>query len=461
MDTAKREPSAAVQQLLPRLPVKSPPEIKKCEPTMTEPVRGVLQILRQGGGFLRDPDVSYQPLRDDPWLSNQLIREYGLVEGAAVVGEAKAGKQGRQVTTISRICELPPATFKQRTPFERLVAIDPNERFQLGDNGNVTTRVIDLLAPIGKGTRGLIVAPPKAGKTQILEAIAAAIHATAPATRIIALLIDERPEEVTHFRRHVQAEVLASSNDQGIDAHINLAELAMAHVCCELECGRDVVVLIDSLTRLGRAYNLHGAGARRTMSGGIDAKALEMPRRFFGLARNIEQGGSVTVIATALIETGSRMDDYIYEEFKSTGNSEVVLDRELAEARLYPAINIPASSTRKEELLYSPDEMARLTTLRRWLAGGSAQAAMRGLLKLIDNTPDNVTLLQSLNPAPTATTTPPKTALAPTSQTAPARAKPGATAPPTETKRAGGPRSLRTDSLGSPRARRAKPKKKD
>lgn len=426
---------------------------------MTEQVRGVLQTLRQGGGFLRDPEVSYQPLRDDPWLSNQLIRAYGLVDGAAVVAEAKPGKQGRQVTTVTSICDLPPDLFKRRPPFERLIAIDPNERFRLGDNGNVTTRVIDLLAPIGKGTRGLIVAPPKAGKTLILEAIAAAIHATEPATRIIALLIDERPEEVTHFRRNVQAEVLASSNDQGIDAHVNLAELAMAHVCCELECGRDVVVLIDSLTRLGRAYNLHGVGARRTMSGGIDAKALEMPRRFFGLARNIEQGGSVTVIATALIETGSRMDDYIYEEFKSTGNSEIVLDRELAEARLYPAINIPASSTRKEELLYTPDEMARLATLRRWLAGGSSQAAMRGLLKLIESTPDNAALLRSLNPA-TASAAPAGQAPTDDKGATPAGAKRSTTAAP-DAPRTGGPRSLRTDSLGSPRARRAKPKKKE
>lgn len=366
---------------------------------MSDQITGVFQARKQGGGFLRDPDVSFQPLSDDPWVSNQLVRENGLVAGATVTGEVRHGKKGMQLASIDCICGLPPNEFKARTKFERLTAIDPNERFELGSNGNVSMRVIELLAPIGKGTRGLIVAPPKAGKTQLLEAIAAAIHAEDLQTRIVALLVDERPEEVTHFKRNVQAEVLASSNDQGIEAHVNLAELTMAHICCELECGRDVVVLIDSLTRLGRAYNLHGAGARRTMSGGIDAKALEMPRRFFGLARNIEHGGSVTVIATALIETGSRMDDYIYEEFKSTGNSEIVLDRELAEARIYPAINIPASSTRKEELLYSEDEIARLATLRRWLAGGSATAAMRGLLKLIDKTPDNAALLRALNPA--------------------------------------------------------------
>ncbi|MCB0062583.1 MAG: transcription termination factor Rho [Caldilineaceae bacterium] len=426
---------------------------------MTNQVTGVFQALKQGGGFLRDPDVSFQALADDPWVSNKLIQEHGLVNGATVTGTVRRAKQGIQLATVATVCGLSPATFKARPKFERLTAIDPNERFQVGNNGNISMRVIELLAPIGKGTRGLIVAPPKAGKTQLLEALAAAIHAENPETRIVALLVDERPEEVTHFKRNVQAEVLASSNDQGIEAHVNLAELTMAHICVELECGRDVVVLIDSLTRLGRAYNLHGAGARRTMSGGIDAKALEMPRRFFGLARNIENGGSVTVIATALIETGSRMDDYIYEEFKSTGNSEIVLDRELAEARIYPAINIPASGTRKEELLYSADEIARLASLRRWLASGSPQAAMRGLLKLIDQTPDNETLVKALNPAYAVDKNSSSQGASPTTEksgpatksTTRTSAKKAAEKQPTERKR-------RIPSAVAPRARRAKPK---
>lgn len=423
---------------------------------MTNQITGVFQALKQGGGFLRDPDVSFQPLDDDPWVSNKLIQEHGLVNGATVTGNVRHGKRGMQLATVESICGLLPTEFKARPRFERLTAIDPNERFQVGKEGNVSMRVIELLAPIGKGTRGLIVAPPKAGKTQLLEAIAAAIYAENPETRIVALLVDERPEEVTHFKRNVQAEVLASSNDQGIDAHVNLAELTMAHICVELECGRDVVVLIDSLTRLGRAYNLHGAGARRTMSGGIDAKALEMPRRFFGLARNIEHGGSVTVIATALIETGSRMDDYIYEEFKSTGNSEIVLDRELAEARIYPAINIPASGTRKEELLYSADEIARLASLRRWLSSGSPQAAMRGLLKLIDKMPDNVTLLQALNPAYEVAQDP-STASDKSTTTSKQTRRAGTRKPA----KAGSTRAKRTLTAGtSPRARRAKPKKR-
>lgn len=372
---------------------------------MPSTVSGVLQCQPRKGGFLRDPEFSFQPGPDDPAVSAKLIQQYGLVNGAAVTGTVRDGKRGPELAAIESVCGLAPEAFKKRTPFERLIAIDPNERFRLGEGSNKTMRVVELIAPIGKGTRGLIAAPPQAGKTQILEEIANAIRAEEPETRIIVLLIDERPEEVTHFRRAVDAEVLASSNDQGIATHTALAELTLAHVRCELECGRDVVLLVDSLTRLVRAFNLHGSGgggrglSGRTMSGGIDAGAIELPRRFFGLARNIEKGGSVTVIATALIETGSRMDDYVYEEFKSTGNSEIVLDRELAEARIFPAINVHSSSTRKEHLLYSEDEMARLATLRRWLASGNNKAAMNGLLKLLDQTKSNDELLKRLKPS--------------------------------------------------------------
>lgn len=368
-------------------------------PSTIPSATGVLALLPRGGGFLRGLENSFRPTSDDPWVSTELIRHCGLIEGVLVTGPVQRGDRGYQLVGVDTICGLSPEKFRARTTFDKLVAIDPKDRFRLGDGGNVSMRIVELIAPIGKGTRGLIAAPPQSGKTQILEELAQAIHTTAPATRIIALLIDERPEEVTHFRRHVQAEVLASSNDEPIASHVALAELTMAHVRCELECGRDVVVLIDSITRMSRAFNLSGAGARRTMSGGIDAQALEIPRRFFGLARNIEKGGSVTVIATALIETGSRMDDYIYEEFKSTGNSEIVLDRGLAEARIFPAVNLLASSTRKEELLYNADERGRLTTLRRWLAGGNPKAAMRGILKLIEGTKTNRELLQGLNPS--------------------------------------------------------------
>ncbi len=359
-------------------------------------VNGVLQIMSQGIGFLRDPLRAFAPSPADVLAPAALIRSYALVDGAEITGIAGTTDQGLQLTCVEQICGLTPEAFASRKPFEQLIAIDPNERFRLGDSNVVSMRVVELIAPLGKGTRGLIVAPPKAGKTQLLEELTHAIHASAPDARIIMLLIDERPEEVTHFRRTVPAEVFASSNDQSLSDHTRLAELTMAHVRCELECGRDVVVLIDSLTRMTRAFNLAGRGANRTLSGGIDAKALEMPRRFFGLARNIEKGGSVTVIATALVETGSRMDDLIFEEFKATGNSELVLDRSLAEARIFPAINIKASGTRKEELLYTPAEMEKLTLLRRALADRDNKSAMTGLLNLLQKAPTNDELLRRL-----------------------------------------------------------------
>lgn len=359
-------------------------------------VNGVLQIMSQGIGFLRDPLRAFAPSPADVLAPAALIRSYALVDGAEITGIAGTTDQGLQLTCVEQICGLTPEAFASRKPFEQLIAIDPNERFRLGDSNVASMRVVELIAPLGKGTRGLIVAPPKAGKTQLLEELTHAIHASAPDARIIMLLIDERPEEVTHFRRTVPAEVFASSNDQSLSDHTRLAELTMAHVRCELECGRDVVVLIDSLTRMTRAFNLAGRGANRTLSGGIDAKALEMPRRFFGLARNIEKGGSVTVIATALVETGSRMDDLIFEEFKATGNSELVLDRSLAEARIFPAINIKASGTRKEELLYTPAEMEKLTLLRRALADRDNKSAMTGLLNLLQKAPTNDELLRRL-----------------------------------------------------------------
>ncbi len=361
-------------------------------------VSGVFRQGRGGAGVLLDAADSFRPGRDDVRVAEKLVQKYGLVTGARVVGPIQASKDGMALSDITAICDLSPEQFKARTRFEHLVAIDPTERFHLEAAGAVSMRVVDLIAPIGKGTRGVIAAPPKAGKTQILAEIAAGIHADQPETRIIMLLVDERPEEVTHFRRTTPAEVLASSNDQSLDEHMALAEMTLAAVRCELECGHDVVLLMDSLTRLARASNLHGRGVGRTLTGGVDAGALEMPRRFFGLARNIEYGGSVTVIGTALVETGSAMDQVIYEEFKSTGNSEIVLDRALAEARIFPAIDVLASSTRRDERLYSEDDMLRLIKLRRWLAGGSSKAAMNGLLKLMEQTANNEELLQRLRP---------------------------------------------------------------
>jgi transcription termination factor Rho len=368
-------------------------EAFRMESDRTETVRGILEDHERSGGFLRDPERSFLPGRGDVWVPPNLIRENGLVEGASVAGDAQLGDRGWVLTAVKSVCGLEPRLFSNRTKFDKLLAVNPRERIRLGDGKNLSMRIVDLIAPIGKGTRGLIVAPPKSGKTRLLEEIAAGIRAFENDARIIVLLIDERPEEVTYFRRSVDAEVLASSSDQNVESHVRLAELALAHVRVELECGRDIVVLIDSLTRMARAFNQRGAGAGRTLSGGLDARALEIPRRFFGLARNVENGGSVTVIATAMINTGSRLDDYVFEEFKGTGNSEIVLDRSLAEARIFPAIHIRASGTRKEELLFTPEELKWLTWLRRKLANEEPAAAMNVLLQLMRSAPDNDALV--------------------------------------------------------------------
>jgi transcription termination factor Rho len=355
-----------------------------------------------GGILRRDRDGwrlfnAVQPAAGEVLVPARLVQEYGLAGGVTLSGPAKEGRQGRELAGIDTVCGIAPAAYRSRTPFTQLVAIDPDERFNLGLTGDPAMRAVDLLAPIGKGTRGLIVAPPKAGKTTLLEQIARAIRAGQPAARIVVLLIDERPEELTYFRRTVAAEVFASSSDRPPAEHASLTELMLAHIRAELECGNEIVVLLDSLTRLVRAFNLRGSGAGRSLSGGIDAAALEIPRRFFGLARNVENGGSVTILATALIETGSRMDQVIYEEFKSTGNSEIVLDRALAEERIFPAIDVHETGTRKEERLYSSADMVKLTALRRALAGYPPRTAMLNLLKLIGQSQDNEELLLRLS----------------------------------------------------------------
>ena len=353
-----------------------------------------MQKAKRGAGTLLDPDQPWNPVH----VPAVLVREYGLVEGATVTGPVKPGAHGPQLAGITSICGLSPGAFQERTPFARLVAVSPDERFDLGASGEPAMRIMDLVAPVGKGTRGLIVAPPKAGKTTLLEQLANAIHASEPETRIVLLLIDERPEEVTHFRRAVTAEVFASSADQSLQEHVDLSELMLAHIRTELECGHDVVVLVDSLTRMARTFNLAGSGRGRgrSLSGGLDAGAMEIPRRFFGLARNIENGGSVTILATILVDTGSRLDQVVFEEFKGTGNSEIVLDRDLAEARVFPAINLTASGTRRAELLYSPEENRKLDWLRRALAERDAGPAMDALLRLMDKYPTNEALLDSI-----------------------------------------------------------------
>lgn len=287
---------------------------------------------------------------------------------------------------------MPEKQTGKRIPYTELTAVTPDERFKISRSGEPAMRIVDLIAPIAKGTRGLIVSPPRAGKTILLEQIAGAIHACDPRTHIMVMLVDERPEEVTHFRRQVKAEVLASSNDRDTREHIALTHRVMKRMTRDLESGRDVVVLVDSLTRMARAFNRKKAPSKlkgRIMSGGLQAGALEIPRRFFGMARNIEKGGSLTILATVLVDTGSRMDQLIFQEFKGTGNSEIILDRSLAEARVFPAIDIPQSGTRKEELLYTSDELKQLHKLRRALAKVKAKEAMELLLKFVQKYPTN------------------------------------------------------------------------
>jgi transcription termination factor Rho len=356
--------------------------------------RGILKGMKGGEGLLVDPN---RP-EEEVWVSARLVKRYRLVEGATIAGPVRKGKPRPQLIDVESVCGLTPEAFQERTTFKRLVAVDPNERFRLAASGETAMRIVDLVAPIGKGTRGLIVSPPKAGKTMLLEQLAQAIRAGDPETRIIVLLIDERPEEVTFFQRAVEAEVFASSSDQRLREHVALAELMLAHIRTELECGRNVVVLLDSLTRMARTFNLEGSGrgGGRSLSGGLEAGALEIPRRFFGLARNIEDGGSVTILATALVDTGSRLDQVVFEEFKGTGNSEIVLDRSLAEARLFPAINVTASGTRKAHLLYKPDEYQRLIKLQRALAERPTKQALTSLLQLLEKYPTNEALLETI-----------------------------------------------------------------
>jgi transcription termination factor Rho len=363
---------------------------------MSEPVCGVLKNRPNGAGVLRQPRFSFRPDRSDVFVPPALARR--LCEGAEVVGRVRSGRRGPELAEVESVCGLSLEQFEQRTPYKRLTAIDPHERFRLAASGDVTMRIVDIVAPIGKGTRALIVSPPKAGKTMLLEQLAKAIQADDPNARVIVLLIDERPEEVTHFRRAVDAMVLASSIDQTPQEHVELSELTLAYIRTELEVGRDVVVLVDSLTRMGRTFNLRGGGRGRgrTMSGGVDVGALDVPRKFFGLARNAEEGGSVTIVATALVDTGSRADQLIFEEFKGTGNSEIVLDRKLAEARIFPAIHLESSGTRKEEHLHAPDDLARITQLRRVLVDRGPREALDILIELTRKYPTNEELLQNI-----------------------------------------------------------------
>jgi transcription termination factor Rho len=376
----------------PSAPQAQAPKVRPSGPT--EPAFGVLKIVGRERGELVDPTILYPTT--GVYVGPNLIRQYRLVQGATIKGQAQRAGERMELVEIETISDLPPDDFNKRGKFKELVPVDPHERINLSRDGNISMRIIDLVAPIGKGTRALVVSPPKAGKTMLLEAFAHAMLADCPDMRVIALLVDERPEEVTHFRRSVKAEVFARTNDQHPQEQVDLVNLVLDMVRVELECGRDVGLLVDSLTRVGRAFNVIGSGTGRTMSGGVEAGALEIPRRLFGLARNIEGGGSVTIIATALVDTGSQMDQLIFQEFKGTGNCEIVLDRKLAEQRIFPAINIMESGTRKEERLYDGPSIDRIALLRRGLADRSPKDALEMLLNLLKKHASNEALFKSI-----------------------------------------------------------------
>jgi transcription termination factor Rho len=361
---------------------------------------GVLEIIQDGIGFLRSVDLLPGP--DDIYVSQSQIRRFGLRTGDMVIGQVRPPKETEKyygLLRVEAVNGLDPEAAKQRPVFERLVPIFPKERLRLETRRNIlSTRLLDILAPIGRGQRGLIVSPPKAGKTTILKQIANGISANYDDVHMMVVLIGERPEEVTDMDRSVDAEVMAATFDDPESAQTRVAEMALAKAKRLVEGGRDVVILMDSLTRLARAYNLVVPPSGRTLSGGIDPAALYPPKRFFGAARNLEEGGSLTIIATCLVDTGSRMDDVIYEEFKGTGNMEMHLSRKLSERRFFPAIDIERSSTRREDLLLSPEDLSRVWTLRRMItAVGGGTEATEMILDRLPKTADNTEFLATLN----------------------------------------------------------------
>lgn len=363
---------------------------------------GVLDVMSEGFGFLRSSDYNYLTSPDDIYVSQQQIKTYGLKTGDVVECTIRPPKEGEKyfpMSSIRLINGRTPEFVRDRVPFEHLVPLFPNEKFDLVSkrNNTISTRVVDMFSPIGKGQRGLIVAPPKTGKTVLLKDIANAISENHPDTYMIILLIDERPEEVTDMARSVNAEVIASTFDEPADRHVKIADLVLQKAKRMVECGHDVVILLDSITRLARAYNTIAPASGKVLSGGVDANALQRPKRFFGAARNIENGGSLTIIATALIETGSKMDEVIFEEFKGTGNMELQLDRKLSNKRIFPAVDIMASSTRRDDLLFKQDTLNRLWILRRYLSDRNSIEAMEFIKERMERTRTNEELLLTMN----------------------------------------------------------------
>jgi len=362
---------------------------------------GVLEILPDGFGFLRSPDYNYLPGPDDIYVSPSQIRRFTLRTGDTVSGQIRPPKEGERYFALLKVEAVNlgnPDEAKDKTLFDNLTPLYPNERFLLEhDPKDISMRVMDLLTPVGKGQRGLIVAPPYSGKTVLLQKFANAITTNYPESVLIVLLIDERPEEVTDMQRSVKGEVISSTFDEPSERHIQVAEVVLEKAKRLVECKKDVVILLDSITRLARAYNSCVPHSGKILSGGVDSNALQKPKRFFGAARNIEEGGSLTIIATALVDTGSRMDEVIFEEFKGTGNMELQMDRNLFQKRIYPAIDIKRSNTRKEELLVHPDELKRIWLMRKVLNELNSDEAMQLLIEKLSKTKTNAEFLMSMN----------------------------------------------------------------
>ena len=361
---------------------------------------GVLEVLPDGFGFLRAPDYNYLAGPDDIYVSPSQIRKFDLHTGDTISGQIRSPKEGERYFALIKVEAInfePPARGKERVFFENLTPLYPEQQIRLeADPENLSTRVMDLMTPLGKGQRGLIVAPPRTGKTMLLQSIANAITTNHPEVYLIVLLIDERPEEVTDMQRSVKGEVVSSTFDEPAQRHVQVAEMVIEKAKRLVEHKKDVVILLDSITRLARAYNTIVPTSGKVLSGGVDSNALQRPKRFFGAARNIEQGGSLTIVATALIDTGSRMDEVIFEEFKGTGNMEVHLDRKLADRRVFPTIDIQKSGTRKEEMLMSKDDLNRVYVLRRVLTPLSAVEAMELLLSKMSKTKTNNEFLAAM-----------------------------------------------------------------
>ncbi|MFN8831941.1 MAG: transcription termination factor Rho [Labrys sp. (in: a-proteobacteria)] len=365
---------------------------------------GVVEVLQDGFGFLRSPEANYLPGPDDIYVSPSQIRKFGLRTGDTVEGVIRSPKDGERYFALLKVNTInfeDPERVKHKVNFDNLTPLYPNKRLKLeiGDQTkkDMSARVIDTVSPIGKGQRALIVAPPRTGKTVLLQNIAQSITANHPECYLIVLLIDERPEEVTDMQRSVKGEVVSSTFDEPAQRHVQVAEMVIEKAKRLVEHGRDVVILLDSITRLGRAYNTVVPSSGKVLTGGVDANALQRPKRFFGAARNIEEGGSLTIIATALIDTGSRMDEVIFEEFKGTGNSEIILDRKVSDKRVFPAMDITRSGTRKEELLVAPDILKKMYVLRRILNPMGTVDAIEFLVDKLKQTKTNADFFDSMN----------------------------------------------------------------